>query len=773
MEPVRQPYQPPKKPQLNGIDLLFGDEPSATVEKVEAPALDGNDLLFGSGTGLPKQEAKPEEKSWGQWISDSWNGVRDPNYEKAGSVFSQHQDLLQNVAGTGAILGDSDAALGDKFEKALGDRFIRRERDANGYDIIVTKGPDGTEQFGYVNVPGFESQDLTRAIYGSLPYAITGGAAGAALKGAPVVFQAVGQGIVGAGTSAGGDVISGTQGSDQGVDAEKALLTGAFGLGAPLAGSAVGALWRRFVTIPGLVDKTTGQLTAKGVEAAKAAGVDPNDFTPELSKRFAKVFAETGDEAQAATQVGLDHYGIPATRGQVSKDPYLLTQEEAMRRRLYGEGAQHTMRGFDQTQKDAIRHAALGADNQGTVPQSAMAPQKGIGEQLSPTRQPGASDIDRMPATLGTSVKDTLASAREAARVAEGNLWDDNVKNLAATPQALATLRSRVETALANETAFTKTGEEMAKVIGQFAEGKLPVSQAGGINLKPVQSVDQMRRRLGDLVGSSEKGSDKRQAGMIYDAFNDWIGESAKQNLLAGDPAAALQLVKARGFTKEVREIFSPKLASGKTSPAAKRIEGIMDADSGERVIDSLFGSQGSRSVNQGAVDGLKSIKKALDQFASPDQAKQAWDDIRLAYWSRLVTNKSGDLVGPTAMVSNIKNAFQNQSTIMRTLYDPLEQRQMRHFLRAMETVAYKPPNASGSGYTAASLMKDGLVRLIDAFGIGVPARAAIDFTGLDKAFGAGVARKAVNQIAKPKKPNVGGAMTGAGHTYHRIRDDD
>ena len=56
-----------------------------------------------------------------------------------------------------------------------------------------------------------------------------------------------------------------------------------FGAAGPVAGMAAGALWRKFVTVPGLVDKATGNLTARGLEAAKRAGVDPNDVTPDFA----------------------------------------------------------------------------------------------------------------------------------------------------------------------------------------------------------------------------------------------------------------------------------------------------------------------------------------------------------------------------------------------------------------------------------------------------------------------------------------------------------
>lgn len=740
---------------------------------------------FSETTGLDKikpptaQAASPDStQGWGDWVRTSIQGKHDPRYKDLPTVFSQFSDELRSPTATAAVGGASDEAMGDIVQKNLGDRFLRRFKDSNGYDIFVTRGPDGKPQGGYLNKPGLDSEDAWRTIYGAAPYVVGGAGIKALSKGlgagTEMLMQAAGAGA----TSAAGDVATGMQGSEQGIDFEKAgVMAAAGGLAVPIE-RGVSALYRNLVTIPGLIDRSTGQLTEKGMAAVREAGIDPSDVTPNFASNFAKSFAANGDAAQAATRAGLDEYGIPATRGQISKDPYLLTQEEGMRRRLYGESAQDTMLGFDKQQQDAMRFAALGDDGAGTVlPEqgvrqqrlSPFRPKQGIGEQINPGRQPGALDADRMPGTLGSNVQSSLRSARATAKSQEASLWDDSVRDLGATDTALANLRPHMESALANETAFTPTGQRMAQEIGQFAEGKLPVEEAGGIKLKQVQSVDQMRRRLKGIMDSAPDGSDKQQAGQIYGAFNDWISDSAQKRLLLGEPAAAMQLVKARGFTKEVRQIFEPRSADGTMSPGGRRIAAIMDtskADSGEGVIQSLFGSDGSLSAGKGTISALTNIKAALDRFGAQADATQAWNDIRLAYWSRLVTGKNGELLGATAMMNNVKSAMQGQNTLMKTLFSPDELRQMRLFQNALSQVSYKPPNASGSGYTAASFIKDGLLKILDTFNIGTPARAALERTGVVNAWNTAAAKQAIRQVPKPTPAPLSPAITAGASPY-------
>jgi len=726
--------------------------------------------LNGAAASQP-QSVAPEapQESWGQWIKNSVKGRQDPREAGTGTVFDQFRAELGNPTANAAIFGADDAGMGDIIQKSLGERFIRREKDANGYEVMVTRGQDGQEQRGYVNKPGLDLQDVSRAVYGSLPYIGTGGAAGAALKTSGVGVNALAQAGAAAVTSVGGDIGSGIQGSEQGVDPVKAGTMAAFGAAGPVAGVAAGALWRKFVTIPGLIDKSTGQLTARGIEAAKRAGIDPADITPDFAKSFANTLAKTGDEVQAATQAGVDRFGIPATRGQVTKDPYLLTQEEGMRRRLFGESAQDTMRAFDASQQDAIRFAAFGGDGAG---RNTFAPKQGIGEQINPARMPGSNVYDRMPGTLGESIQQGLQSARKGAKSLEREAWK-GADDLAVTPEALATLPGTLNAKLGGlvmSDANTPAAAQMAKHVEGILTGEAPQTVAGWVKASPTKNVDQMRRNLLAMSKSAQSSTDKAAAKAIYDGFNDWISDAAKANLLKGDPAAAMKLVNARGFTKEVREIFSPTNEAGRATPASRRLAKVLDegmTDSGESVIQALFGAQGSRSVNEGTVSSMQSIKSALEKYAPPEHATQAWNDIRLAYWTRLVTNKGGDIVGPTAMLSNLKTAFNSQKTVMNVLFTGAEQRQMREFVRALEVVSYKPPNASGSGYSAAQFAKEGLLRFLDAFGLGKIGSAALQYTGFGNALNYAAAKQATRQIARPVRPNVTPAITSAGHALY------
>lgn len=705
------------------------------------------------GTPAEDTQTAPQAQSqgWGDWLSEKVNGRQDPAEANTGTVYEQFKPELTSPTATAALMGADDAAMADVIQKNLGGKFIRREKDVNGNPIMITRGPNGQEQRGYVNRPGLDTQDAWRFVYGAIPYGLAGGAAGAAVKGAGIGVQALAQGAAAGTTSLAGDVGSMALGSEQGIDTGKAAVMAGFGAGGQVAGAAASALWRKFVTIPGLIDTQTGQLTERGLAAAQKAGLNPDELAPDFSQAFAKALAETRDPAKAATRAGVEspEFRIPATRGQVTKDPYLLTQEEGFRRRLGGEAAQDTMLAFDRKQADAVRWAALDS----------------VGGRFAPDRFAGAMPTDRMPITLGSSVQQALGEAKSGAKSALSEAWK-GTQDLGATPEALANLPGVITSGLKGETRFTPTAEKMAALIGDFAQGKAPAKEIGGITLDPVKSVDQMRRSLLGLVKSAADPEDARQAGIVYDAYNSWLGDSAKSALLSGDPEGAMRIVSARGFTKEVKDLFEPKSASGTTLPAARRItKALEQADSGEGVINALLGSQGSRGVADGTAQALQNVQTVLHRFA-PQSAEAAWNDIRLAYWTRLVTGKTGEMLGPQAMVSNIKNALHSQRSVVNVLYSKADVAMISRFTRAVERIAYKPPNASGSGYTAASFIKDGLMKVLSSFGLDKPAVAVLNYSGVGNAWNSAIARRAVSQVAPPIAPNVSAASAMAGEAY-------
>lgn len=157
-----------------------------------------------------------------------------------GSVYQQFPGELSGPTGNAALMGASDAQMGDIVQKSLGDKFLRREQTKDGYEIFTTRGQDGKEQRAYLNQPGLDREDIARGVRGALPYLLTGGVAGAAARGGGLAANALAQAAAGGATSVAGDVAQIPMGSEQGVEKGKAAAIALMSGAAPILGRAVG-----------------------------------------------------------------------------------------------------------------------------------------------------------------------------------------------------------------------------------------------------------------------------------------------------------------------------------------------------------------------------------------------------------------------------------------------------------------------------------------------------------------------------------------------------
>lgn len=712
------------------------------------------------------EQGQPEQ-GWGEWIAETIKGKQDPQYAGTPRLTEQFRSELSNSVGAGALFGSSDAQMADIIEHQLGDKFIRREKDANGYDVFVTRGPDGQEQKGYVNIPGFEGEDVARGILGAVPYVVGGTAIGAATRPLGWGLRALAQGSGAALASISGDLAQIPLGSEQGVETTKAGITGAMGSASVPLAAAGSAVWRKFVTEPRLFNRATGKLTEKGAEVARSAGLVPEDMEAEIAKTFAQTYARTGKATEAAVKAQEGEFGIPSSAGQRSKDPWHLTQEEAMRRNLYGEKARDTMQAFDKQQAEAVDFAA-----RTRLPTTFRAE---TGAEAGTMNPKGLTDARPIPSTseLGEGIQGAFKGAREAAKEAEGEAWD-SVGDMLPRTGAFALLPDSLAGKLGGlrVTSEMPKAAGMARALDDYIAGKAfqePV--AGVLKQTPVKTVDEMRRQLLAMYKGASDPTDAMAAKAIYDGYNDWIKTAAEKTLLEGAPEAAANLRIARDFTREMHEIFEPAI-KGKKTPAARLMGEMASADSPERAVQVLFGpasAQNPSTIKNGAVEAVRHMKTALQRYGDPRIAADTIGDMKLAYWARLVQNKQGNVHTPGVMLSNIRAALANQGTLVRELFSPQEIAQMQRLAQALETITYKPPNASGSGYTAANLAKQFFGKIFDAFGLrSVAARTALEYSGLPNKYGAAAASRAVNSTPRTTPQEWAPVVTPAGAQYGR-----
>lgn len=712
---------------------------------------------IGAGEPSPTQAQQPSAvapQSTGFFggIKDMIVGKRDPRFV---SVHGMHGQMVQernqhvvDAHAAASLTGASDAALGDIYQNELGDRFISREQDENGYEVMTYRGQDRQPVRGYVNRPGLEMEDVSRTVTSTLPYMAAGGGTGVVLRGAGTAIRAGGQAITAGATSLGNDVASGFLGSQQGPDLGKAAIVSAGGAAGELVAPIAGAAWRRFVTEPKLFNRSTGQLTEEGAAAAKAAGYDPAQMTADIRKEFAKTYARTDGDASAAIAATTDHeFGIPSTLGQRTKDSQQLLDEKAMRYGLHGQAAKEIMTSFDQRQLDAVKTAAI--ETSDSV--------RSIAGRIAPERAGSELSISM----LGPHIRSGMQHTQAAAKAAEKEAWD-RVPALLPKPEAFGLLSNSLMTRLGTlpvDEMTTPTATAMARSLDDFVAGKASSGPVAKVLDRPRElTVDQMRRRLLGMSESATTATNRKAAQALYAGFNDWIDTAARQSLLSGDVEAAAALRTARDASRTLREVFSPTDIQGRRTPAARIIDDVIQrSDSAEGIVTGLFGGGPAANVPDGTVDAVRAMRRALGRYAKGEAGAQTWNDIRAAYWVRLVRDKTGEMFTPGQMLRNVKLAQNNQATVMKELYGPAELAAIGRFRKALEQISYKDPNPSGSGVAIATYAKQFLGKVLSS----VPfAQAALEYSGLPSAFGRVGARQAVSPSPAALAPTIGPYVT-------------
>lgn len=697
--------------RLNGMELLFADDAPPQAQQVASPQpaqrLDGNALLFGSPDTTSAAPDKPKQ-SWGEWAVDLVRGKHDPAYKDLPAFDTYKAFAPNDYMGGGQtidnapFLGADDQQLADVIKQNLGGQFVGMKSDANGYPIVTYRDQHGAERSAYVNKPGLDLQDVGRAAKGAVPYLLGGGHIAAATKGAPLAAQASLQALGGMAISAAGDAALQPLGSEQGINAEKSLITGAAAGIGKFAEPLVGAFIRKVFTEPGLIDNA-GRLTARGAAAAKQAGIDPAGMDPAALASFAREFARTGDAAAAGRAATSGEFGIQKTLGEQSGRADQLLREQRVRGGTYGESPAQAIKSFDDSQ-----HRAMGNAFSGDMP----VPSQGangitntptIAKRIAPDR--GAGDYN--PTALGGGIRSNLEAASAAAKKAEGEAWA-KVGTIMAPDEAMADLPGIINKALGDRVISagagtqTRVAAKMVDSLTRFMKGEAPEQAADWLAKHSPRNVDQMRRHLGGMVSDAATPSDRAAARAIYNGYNDWIRESADK-LAQTNANGAANLVIARGISKEAKDAIQATAGT----PGSRIMAAVLEKeDTPEGVIRALFASKPGAHKN-GVANALGSLKDAYDKYLPKEAAKAAWDDVRLAYWLRLTQAADGKPVGAQQFLTNIGKARSQEGTVYQMLLSNEERAAIGRLAYAVTGIEKKNLNRSWTGPSVGGMFND------------------------------------------------------------------
>lgn len=656
-----------------------------------------------------------------QWLTDAGTAVKTAVVGKQDPRFKDIPTLQENTGlamdGIAEMTAVSDAALADVWAKTLGDRYLGTIKDANGYPIIRFRGKDGSVQMGYVNKPGLDAQDVSRGLGAAVPYLVGGGIAGGAARGLGTLGNVAAQGLAAGTASVAQDVGARAIGSKQEIDSGRAALAVGLGAGGELVGRTVLPFVRKWIgdrSIWQQADDGTLTLTKRGQNLAKREGVQPDiKISADQAKRVLGETADATNPGQVLVKERTGQFGIPTTAGQRSKDPWQIQTEKDLRFGTFGRAEADRMKAFDDAQRRALEAAAFGVDDAGQAVKGAS-----VGRTLK--ARPGST----APDDLGLSAKAGFDAARKRASQLEGEAWD-LVRDVRPRSGSFDLLGKQVDDSLqasrvkvdASNTpqSFSMLNEVKAYMEGRAARNpELPefVTQSA------VKEVDEMRRTLFGMMKSvsKENGPDRRAARSIYEGYLNWIDEAAEKNLLTGGPQAALNIRNARGATREFKNLFEPRLADGTKSPTARTFAKIGDADSGEEVLSALLGrSNLKKPVGKGTVRTILNYKGATKSKIGGEAGHQAWNDLRMANWVKMITNDKGELLPPGTLVNNIEGALKSNPTLMKTFYNEAELKLMKQYADAVKQTNWRAfdinPSGTGTVANASSKMAQEAVR--------------------------------------------------------------
>lgn len=745
-------------------------------------------------------------------------GKHDASYASIPAFDDASAIGLTGVAKTAfsKIAGADDAQYGDTIQKSLGDRFIRRIKDSNGYELIEYRGDDGKPVTRYVNKPGLDMDDVSRSLMGIVPYAFTAAKAANVLKNTGMLARGAGQAATAAGTSLAADAsntaVTGAR-FDPVETGKKAALTGVLGGAAELlpskvlmgtlgaaggaavmadhgtttgeyaSGSAIGAiagygtaaLLKRMMVSPGTWIKPNGDLTTAGEKLVVSQGLDPATMSAAARQEFARTYGMSRDATEAAVRSGAADFNIPSTVGQRTKDPQQLMREKAYRHGIYGEEPKGVITQFDKEQADAVRGAVLGRQ----VASGQTPAQPGIGQMINPDTW-----LIRDPGSRGEAIRSGVSIAKDVGKSAESEAWK-KVGSITSDDVGMAVLPQEIRASLSksnipiNEN--TPNAMTMIQRLEDFKGGQSPGPKSAFLPNMTTQDVDQIRRQLGAMSRGAQTDTDRAASKAVAKAYNDWIGTASARGLISGDVAA---LNEARQTSASWKNLFAP-LENGRPSPGAARIKAIInESASPEEIVAKAVGDVTVRATPQsGSLEAISSIKTILTRMvpgrgdaAATRQAAQTWNEIRSAYWERAVLGKNGEILSPNMLLNNLRMMRNNQGSVVRELFTPQERLQMARLERVLETISYKDPNPSGTATGLGVLGRDLVETISNALqgfiptSIGKAAAGAV-IAPLKRQSDKAGARAAIDQTVRERLPSLGPYGAAAGSVLDDTRN--
>lgn len=568
-------------------------------------------------------------------------------------------------------------------------------QDKFGNPIMSIQG-----QNFYVNRPGLDSGDILRlgpqVAAGVGVGRLVGGAVGSLLPRMAAVGSAE------AGLSVGSDVVAQQAGSEQPIDARKALIASGLGAGGEFVSSAGGAIARR-VGAPEVTQAAPGAATVslapEMLAALKKAGIDPSQVTNEWLQRFQAQAQKSlsGEQAARFTDLQTLPVPVPATRGDISRLPQDQMFEDQAFKGSYGQRPAAVIQSMRGRQEEALR---------GNV--------EAVQGRLSGTGVPAVVE----PGQGGALASDALVGLRDRAKAGVDQAYDaarDGGGQAGISRDAVPGMAHNVQAAAADFVGHTPKAEGLAAELQALGA-------KGGEGDVTVRALFDWRRRASKLRGTTLDPAEGAAIGGMVRKFDDEMKAAVDQQMIRGDIEAVDRWLKANGMRAEFGRLYEGDDLVERLTSRDMRSGKMQLVVPPDEVANEIFGRAGLKLGDMNLGRDLVRLRGVLGAD-SP-----AWNSLREEAFLRLFRSTEGGYVGQTGqrafsgakLATALDNALERSGPLMRILFKPEEIAQMQQLKRAalaVTTTNRGGQNFSNSASAIASIFQNTLGKLIAAIG--------------------------------------------------------
>lgn len=581
-------------------------EPSFDERFKAAPMASATDISTGLGAGLRREADEML--------------VGEPN--------------AQNIAAAGTLRAINTAGL--NIPRALGSAMqsLPLVGNGQGYSQNYSDAKDREEAYARQAPYAAGLGTATGIVGGALAFPSI-----QAAKGAGILGRSAANAATGAGYAAASELIDN---QDLGKAAEAGAIGGvAGGLLTPVAEQAVKgvqALARSsYFSRGGSIQSSGGELTKTARAVLAREGIKGEDLTPELEAQIIGTFARKGETPAAAREAIAGEFGIPLSRGQATGDAAALDLEAAALAGERGTKARSVGEDFASRQAAAIDAArqqlaeragrgvkidnptqaaeivadeARGYSTRAT--QEAEAAERQAQDAL--TRLRGANPLDQVDA--GARVRQGIV---DEAGAAKGRYQDAyrGVEELPGefTPEAVQRFGSRVEARLGPDEFIDPVLAPMASRFLADIKNAPTILKLGEGEGASAQQIEQLRKRASLYwQGAAQNPSDRRQLGLIRDAFDAERQAAAETGLFgarAPQAPAAAAVDDFPGFALSGLPDPAAAIPAGAPEPMGR----FMARNGGLQLTDDARAADLNRAYYPGAGTLARQDGIPLDQW--------------------------------------------------------------------------------------------------------------------------------------------------------------